>query len=63
MGTLLIAGATLLGCSKSDDTTVRPADKTAAGPVQYVINLSTSNTKAIVDPGDGTLTVTWKAGD
>lgn len=63
MGTLLIAGATLLGCSKSDDTTVRPADKTAAGPVQYVINLSTSNTKAIVDPGDGTLTVTWKTGD
>ena len=61
MGSLLLAGATLLGCSKETGR----QEKAPAGPIQYSINLSTNATKAIVDPNDGTgtLTVTWKEGD
>ena len=67
MGSLLLAGATLIGCSKSNVNTASPivGEPVVSGSVQYTINLSTGNTKAVTDPGDGTgtLTVTWKQGD
>lgn len=74
MGTLLIAGAALVSCSKDAGKKLSPkeaASEKEAGSSQELVEggfftLTVDagfDTKALSDPGDGTLTVTWEVGD
>ena len=74
MGTLLIAGAALVSCSKDAGNKLSPkeaASEKEAGSSQELVEggfftLTVEagfDTKALSDPGDGTLTVTWEVGD
>ncbi len=61
-GALLLAGATLAGCSKdAGKTPVLPEEGQAKF---FKLNVQAGlETKALSDPGNGTLSVNWEAGD
>lgn len=57
---LLIAGAALAGCSKGSAI----IEKNTVGEKYFTLSVNAGlDTKALADPGDGTLTVTWEVGD
>ena len=57
---LLIAGAALAGCSKASAI----IEKNTVGEKCFTLSVNAGfDTKALADPGDGTLTVTWEVGD
>lgn len=59
-GILLIAGAALAGCSKNSVS----IEKSPVGEKYFTLSVNAGfDTKALADPGDGTLTVTWEVGD
>lgn len=59
-GILLIAGAALAGCSKNSVS----IEKNPVGEKYFTLSVNAGfDTKALADPGDGTLTVTWEVGD
>ena len=59
-GILLIAGAALAGCSKNSVS----IEKSPVGEKYFTLSVNAGlATKALADPGDGTLTVTWEVGD
>lgn len=57
---LLIAGAALAGCSKGSAI----IEKNTVGEKYFTLSVNAGlDTKALADPGDGTLSVTWEVGD
>ena len=59
-GILLIAGEALAGCSKNSVS----IEKNPVGEKYFTLSVNAGfDTKALADPGDGTLTVTWEVGD
>ena len=57
---LLIAGAALAGCSKGSAI----IEKNTVDEKYFTLSVNAGlDTKALADPGDGTLTVTWEVGD
>jgi len=63
-GVLLSAAMTVISCSKGLDTTSNPQETPEAiSGYRLVVNVESEGTKALADPGDGTLLSTWSVGD